>query len=98
MRRRAPRPLALALAALTARLEPATPLGRVQGAWSAVVGEAIAAHCTPTAERRGALEVRCDEAVWAAEVELMAPELIERLTGALDGLEITSLRCRADRS
>jgi predicted nucleic acid-binding Zn ribbon protein len=94
MSRRAPRPLALALETVTRSLEPATPLGRVQGAWAATVGEAIAAHCTPAGERGGVLEVICDESVWAAEIELMGPELVALLAAAPGCATITALRAR----
>ena len=94
MRRLAPRPLALALAQLTATLEPASDLAPVQGAWEGVVGPAIAAHCSPVAERSGVLEVVCDEAVWAAELELMGLDLADRLEQAIGRRAITSLRCR----
>jgi predicted nucleic acid-binding Zn ribbon protein len=94
VRRRSPRPLAYALATLTRGLEPATPLARVQAAWTATVGEAIAAHCTPLRVRGGVLEVTCDEAVWAAEIELMGPELVERLRSVEGCAPITALRAR----
>ena len=98
MRRRAPRPLATALEALTASLAPATVLASVQGVWAATVGDAIAAHATPVGERAGVLEVSCDESVWAAELELMGPDLIDRLNAALDRPALTAMRCRTDRS
>jgi predicted nucleic acid-binding Zn ribbon protein len=96
MRRRAPRSLGTALRDLTRQLEPASPLARVQGVWSEVVGDVIAAHCSPVAERDGVLRVGCDEAVWAAELDLMAPEILARLERAGVGPSITALRCRAD--
>jgi predicted nucleic acid-binding Zn ribbon protein len=96
MRRRAPRPIADALAVVTARWAPATDLAAVQGVWADVVGTTIAAHATPVGERGGVLEVACDEAVWAAELELMGPALAERLSAALGRPAITGLRCRAD--
>jgi predicted nucleic acid-binding Zn ribbon protein len=96
VRRRAPRPIAVAIAALTATLEPATVLASVQGVWIAVVGEAVAAHATPVGERGGVLEVACDESVWAAELELMGPDVVERLSASLGRREITALRCRTD--
>jgi len=92
--RRAPRPLALALRTLTTRLEPATPLARVQAAWAGTVGEAIALHCAPVRERAGVLEVSCDEAVWAAEIELLGAELVERLAAVEGCGTITALRAR----
>ena len=98
MRRRAPRPIADALAAFTATIEPATTLAAVQAVWATTVGDAIAAHCSPVAERAGVLEVACDESVWAAELELLGPDLAARLS-ALPGLSgITALRCRTGRS
>ena len=94
MRRRAPRPLSVALATVTAELEPATALAAVQVAWASVVGPVIAAHATPAGERGGVLDVVCDESVWAAELELMGPDLVGQLSGALGSTAITSLRCR----
>jgi predicted nucleic acid-binding Zn ribbon protein len=94
MRRRAPRPLAAALATVTASLEPASDLAAAQAAWEGVVGAAIAAHATPVAARGGVLEVVCDEAVWAAELELMGPDLADRLEQQLGRRAITALRCR----
>ena len=94
MRRRAPRPIAAALEAFTAGLAPATVLAQVQGVWTEAVGETIAAHASPVGERGGVLEVACDESVWAAELELMAPELVARLSTALGRPAITALRCR----
>jgi predicted nucleic acid-binding Zn ribbon protein len=98
MRRMAPRPLAVAIAELTAQLQPASELGRVQRVWEEVAGEAIAGHCSPVSVRGGVLRVACDEAVWAAEVELLAPDLLPALA-ARDGLAaVTSIRCSADRA
>lgn len=94
MRRRAPRPIATALEAFTASLAPATVLAQVQGVWSAAVGETIGAHAVPVGERAGVLEVACDESVWAAELELMGPEIVARLSAALGWQAITALRCR----
>jgi predicted nucleic acid-binding Zn ribbon protein len=94
VRRLAPRPLSLALQALTAQLEPASDLAAVQAAWDGVVGAAIAAHAVPVGARAGVLEVLCDEAVWAAELELMGPDLSDRLEQAMGRRAITSLRCR----
>jgi len=97
VRRRAPRPLSAALDALTASLAPATVLASVQGVWAATVGDAIAAHATPVGERAGVLEVSCDESVWAAELELMGPDLVDRLNAALARPAISALRCRTGR-
>ena len=94
MNRSAPRRLAPALHGLAAELAPASTLGRVQEAWSAAAGPAIAAAATPTAERDGVITVTCSAAVWAQELELMAPELLGRLNAALGGAPLHKLRCR----
>jgi predicted nucleic acid-binding Zn ribbon protein len=98
VRRRAPRPLAEALAALTAQLEPASELARVQRVWGEVAGAVIAAHCSPVSVRGGVLRVACDEAVWAAELELLAPDLLPALAGRGGAVTVTSMRCSADRA
>lgn len=94
MSRWAPRPLSLALGGLTDALAPASTLARVQRAWGQAVGEAIADAGRPTAERDGVLTIVCADAVWAAELDLMGAELVERLNEALGEGLIQRLRCR----
>jgi predicted nucleic acid-binding Zn ribbon protein len=95
MRRRDPRPVGHAISVLTDRLAPQPLMAEIQRAWPAAVGELVAAHAEPTAERDGVLVVTCSSAVWAQELDLMAPELIERVNGLLAGGCIRRLRCRA---
>ena len=83
MRRPGPRPLAAALGQTLERAAPATLLARVQAAWADAVGEAVAAEAEPVSERGGTVTVACRSAVWANELELMAPEVLARLNGAL---------------
>jgi predicted nucleic acid-binding Zn ribbon protein len=92
--RSAPRSLATALEGLTATLAPAGTLARVQELWERVVGPTLAAAAVPTAERRGVLTVTCSAAVWAQELDLLAPALLERLNTALGGELLHKLRCR----
>jgi predicted nucleic acid-binding Zn ribbon protein len=92
--RSAPRPLSAALAGLTATLSPASTLARVQVAWESAAGSAIAAAASPTAERDGVLTVTCSAAVWAQELELMAPILLECLNESLGEDTLHKLRCR----
>ena len=94
MSRPSPRPLSLALDGLTAALAPATTLARVQQAWEQAVGAVIAEAGRPTAERDGLLTITCADAVWAAELDLMSSELVERLNETLGGELIRKLRCR----
>jgi predicted nucleic acid-binding Zn ribbon protein len=92
--RRAPRAISEALANLTPVLAPATELARVQEVWPAAAGEAIAAAARPVAEHDGVLTILCEAAVWAAELELMAGEIIPRINARLGAEAIVELRCR----
>jgi predicted nucleic acid-binding Zn ribbon protein len=93
MRRLAPRPIGLALQGLRAEWEPDTVLAAVQRVWRPTVGEMIADAAQPTAERAGVLTVACSAAVWAQELDLMAPTILEQLNEALPSGRIERLRC-----
>jgi predicted nucleic acid-binding Zn ribbon protein len=95
MTRRAPVPVAGAVEALAARLEPLTPIAAIQRAWPEAVGEAIAAEAQPVSERLGVVTVGCRSAVWANELTLLAPELVGRLNAAIGEDRVTELRCTA---
>jgi predicted nucleic acid-binding Zn ribbon protein len=83
MRRRAPRPIGAALAGVVEELAPATTLARVQRAWTAVAGDAIAREAEPVAEREGVVTIACGSSVWAQEIELLSRDLSARLNEAL---------------
>ncbi len=95
MRRTAPRPLARALHDVVSSLEPATPLAAVQRAWPDAVGAAIAREAQPVSERAGVLTIACRSSVWAQELDLMGPQIITRLNGALARSSVLRLRCVA---
>lgn len=85
MRRRAPRPIGATLGAVLERTAPATVIARVQQRWPIAVGEAIAAESEPVSERDGIVTVGCRSAVWAEELSLLAPALLERLNESMSG-------------
>jgi predicted nucleic acid-binding Zn ribbon protein len=93
--RRSPRRFSLAIDQMTAELAPETALADAQRAWPDAVGPAIAAEAKPIAERGGVLTISCSASVWAQELELMAPAILERLNGRMRGAAITRLRCVA---
>jgi predicted nucleic acid-binding Zn ribbon protein len=95
MRRREPRPAGRAIAALAERLAPQTLLADVQRVWPQAVGELVAAQAEPTGERDGVLVVTCASAVWAQELDLMAPDLVTRINGLLGAGTVRGLRCQA---
>jgi predicted nucleic acid-binding Zn ribbon protein len=94
MNRHAPRPLSFALEGFTDSLAPSSTLALAQRVWQQVAGSAIAEAGRPTAERDGMLTITCSDAVWAAELDLMSPELVTRLNQALGKELIHKLRCR----
>ena len=93
--RRSPRPVSLGIERIRVQLEPQTVLAEVQSTWREAVGQAIAAEAQPSAERSGVLTVSCSASVWAHELDLMAPAIIERLNGLLAEPRISRLRCVA---
>jgi len=93
--RRTPRPLSLALDHLRDELEPDSLLADVQRAWDGTVGTAIAGEAQPTAERGGVVTVSCSASVWAQELDLMAPAILERLNARLRAGRVSRLRCVA---
>jgi predicted nucleic acid-binding Zn ribbon protein len=84
VRRPGPRPLGVALEQVVRAAAPATLLARVQAAWPEVAGRTVAAAARPVSEREGVVTVACESAVWAAELELLAPDLLERLSARLN--------------
>ena len=93
MSRRAPRPAGLGISSFVDELAPMTLLAEVQRVWTAVVGDAVAEQATPTADRGGTLSITCRSAVWAQELDLMGPSVVERLNAALGREAVTALRC-----
>ena len=91
--RRSPRPLGLALDRVQAGWAPATLLGEIQAVWPSVVGAAIAAEATPTAERGGVVTITCAASVWAHELDLMGPAIVEKLNVAVRLGQVTKIRC-----
>ena len=55
---------------------------RVQGVfgrWAELVGDEVAAHCTPESFDEGRLVVRTDSTAWATQLKLLAPAVVRRL-------------------
>ena len=91
--RSSPRRLTIALDQIRDELEPESLLGEVQRVWRSAVGPAIAQEAQPTAERAGVLTVSCSASVWAQELDLMAPDILERLNRSLRSGQVSRLRC-----
>jgi predicted nucleic acid-binding Zn ribbon protein len=55
----------------------------VFGRWAELVGEEVAAHCTPESFADGRLVVRTDSTAWATQLKLLAPTVVRRLNEEL---------------
>lgn len=74
---------------------PPTPLAGVQTVWDGVVGERIASVTEVIGEVDGVVTVECSSAVWAQELEMMAPRILDRLGDELGESAPENLRFRA---
>jgi predicted nucleic acid-binding Zn ribbon protein len=69
-------------------------VGAVFGNWPQVVGPQLATHTRPDGFENGELTVTADSDAWAAQVRLMAPQLIKRLAEELGHGTVTRIRVR----
>ncbi len=96
MRRRpAPRSFAPALDRAAAAVMPKTLLAEVQRVWPAAAGPQLAAVATPVSERDGVLRVRCGSAVWAQQLDLLGPTIVEAVNTQLGRPAVRGLRTDA---
>jgi predicted nucleic acid-binding Zn ribbon protein len=87
--------MGLALEQIRDELAPESLLADVQRAWRTAVGPVIAQEAEPTAERAGVVTVSCSASVWAQELDLMAPAILERLSELVGAGRVSRLRCVA---
>jgi len=92
MKRLAPRALSTALEHVARDVAPDTLLARVQAAWKGVAGERLAYAAAPVSERDGVVTVACESGVWAQELELLSPDLLQSLAAALGGPFVSKFR------
>ena len=55
----------------------------VFGRWAELVGDEVAAHCTPESFADGRLVVRTDSTAWATQLKLLTPTVVRRLNEEL---------------
>lgn len=92
--RKDPTPLRTLLGGVGSRLGigGAIATGRLRGAWSEIVGEAMAAHVEPTSLRDGILRVRASSPAWATEAGYLADDIRARVEALLPGLPVREVR------
>ena len=69
-------------------------VGAVFGDWPQIVGPQLALHTRPDGFDNGELTVTADSDAWAAQVRLMAPQLVKRLAQELGHGTVTRIRVR----
>jgi predicted nucleic acid-binding Zn ribbon protein len=69
-------------------------VGAVFSGWTPIVGPQLAAHTKPEAFSDGELVVAADSDAWAAQVRLMAPQLLKRLAEELGHGTVSRIRVR----
>ena len=75
------------------RFGPAAGMGEIVKAWPGLVGEQIARNAWPARiARDGTLHVATSSSAWAFELAQLAPQLLERLAGALGEASPQGLR------
>lgn len=90
-----PKPIGSALDRVLQSIAPQTPLADVQAAWPQAVGPQIAAVTRVTEEHDGTVMIECESSVWAQELEMMGPQLLDKLTSKMSGPAPDLLRFRA---
>jgi predicted nucleic acid-binding Zn ribbon protein len=69
-------------------------VGAVFGGWADIVGPQVAAHTRPDSFDEGELVVIADSDAWAAQVKLLAPQLLRRLAEELGAGTVRRVRVR----
>jgi len=69
-------------------------VGAVFSGWAVIVGPQLATHTKPEAFSEGELVVGADSDAWAAQIRLMAPQLLKRLAEELGHGTIHRIRVR----
>jgi len=71
-------------------------LGELGRRWDDVVGERLAAECTPVALEDGALTVRASSAAWAAQLRFLAREVAAQANQVLGREAVREVRVSVD--
>ena len=96
--KRAPVPLAGAVEALAARVEPLTTLARVQRAWPEA-GALFARHAEPVSQRGGVVPVRCGAgACWRPGWSPVGAFSLLRVVRTIWALVCAAPRCHGGRA
>jgi hypothetical protein len=66
--------------------------------WDQLVGEQIAARARPFKLRKGVLEVQVDHPVWMQQLQMMKPQILEKIATKIPNAGITDIYLRQTRN
>ena len=66
--------------------------------WDQLVGEQIAARARPLRLRQGVLEVQVDYPVWMQQLQMLKPQILEKISAKIPNAGITDIYLRQTRS
>ncbi len=66
--------------------------------WDQLVGKQIAAHARPLKLRKGVLEVQVDHPVWMQQLQLLKPQILQKITAQIPNAGITDIYLRQTRN
>ncbi|ULE34743.1 DUF721 family protein [Mycobacterium sp. IDR2000157661] len=66
--------------------------GAVFGRWTAVVGEGIAAHATPTSLTDGVLTITAESTAWATQLRMVQAQVLAKIAAAVGDGVVRSLK------
>ena len=75
-------------------LEDAKAVYELAQRWEEAVGPEVARHCRPIGVRQGVLEASVDSSVWAQQLQLRRPEILQALRRTLGEGAPTDMRFR----
>jgi len=66
--------------------------------WDKLVGKQIASRARPLRLRKGVLEVQVDHPVWMQQLQLMKPQILEKIAAQIPNAGITDIYLRQTRN
>lgn len=66
--------------------------------WDQLVGPQIAARARPQRLRRGTLEIQVDHPVWMQQLQMMKPQILQKIAARIPAAGITDLYLRLART
>jgi predicted nucleic acid-binding Zn ribbon protein len=67
-------------------------LAQLRGKWAAAAGEKIAQHASPQMIRDGRLTLTVDSPAWMSQLNMLAPQIIEKINSVLDEGAVRELK------